>query len=32
MKIEPDETEQEKKQQRIYDLINAETKSKIFPK
>ena len=30
IKIQPDMSEQEKKRQRIYDLLNAETKPKFF--
>ena len=29
-KIQPNMCEQEKKRQRIYDLLNADTKSKFF--
>ena len=32
IKIQPNMSEQEKKRQRIYDLLNAETKPKYFPK
>ena len=30
--IQPHMREQEKKQQRIYDLLNVKTKPKTFPK
>ena len=30
IKIQPNMSEQEKKRQRIYDLLNAETKSKFL--
>ena len=32
IKIQPNMSEQEKKRQRIYDLLNTETKTKKFPK
>ena len=32
IKIQPNMSEQEKKRQRIYYFLNAETKPKTFPK
>ena len=32
IKIQPNMSEQENKQQRIYDFLNAQTEPKIFPK